>query len=540
MSLLSVRGLTVGLPAGGDRRHAVQEIELEVNAGEILCVVGESGSGKSVTANAVMGLLPRSLPVLGGSIRFEGQELTSLGPEAMRRLRGDRMAMIFQEPMTALNPLMRVGDQIAEALRVHGAGDQARRRVPELLAAVSLPDPASIARSHPFRLSGGQRQRVMIAMALALEPALLIADEPTTALDVTTQMQILRLIREIQRRRGTGVMFITHDFGVVAEIADRVAVMQQGRIVEQGAAEEILNSPRHPYTRTLIAAVPHGVAPRPSMVAPRPEDQVLSVTGVQKTYRRGGWFGRHSLVPAVQQADFTLCRGETLGLVGESGSGKSTLARCVVKLVEPEAGEIRFDGTDLRPLSRAAWKPYRRRIQMVFQDPYASLNPRRTVGEAIAEGPITHGVPRLEALSRAHSLLRLVQLDPAAMDRYPHEFSGGQRQRVGIARALALEPELLIADEPVSALDVSVQAQVLALLADIRERLGLTMLFITHDLRVAAQVCDRIAVMQRGVIVEQGPTAKVFSAPQHPYTRQLLDSIPGRAWIPPALSPAVA
>jgi peptide/nickel transport system ATP-binding protein len=538
MSLLTVRDLAVGLPAGGDRRHAVERIELEVNAGEILCVVGESGSGKSVTANAVMGLLPRSLPILSGSIRLEGQELTQLGPEAMRRLRGGRMAMIFQEPMTALNPLMRVGDQIAEALRVHGAGDQVRRRVPELLEAVNLPDPAAIARSHPFRLSGGQRQRVMIAMALALEPALLIADEPTTALDVTTQMQILRLIREIQRRRGMGVMFITHDFGVVAEVADRVAVMQQGRTVEQGRAEEILNAPTHPYTRALIAAVPHGAsAPRPALVGPKPDEEVLRVSGVQKTYRRGGWFGRHAIVPAVQKADFVLCRGETLGLVGESGSGKSTLARCVVKLVEPETGEIRFDGVNLRPLSRGAWKPYRRRIQMVFQDPYASLNPRRTVGEAIAEGPITHGVPRLEALHRARGLLRLVQLDPSAMGRYPHEFSGGQRQRIGIARALALEPELLIADEPVSALDVSVQAQVLALLADIRERLRLTMLFITHDLRVAAQVCDRIAVMQRGVIVEQGVTAKVFAEPQHPYTQQLLESIPGRAWTPPTLSP---
>ncbi|WP_149537591.1 ABC transporter ATP-binding protein [Siccirubricoccus phaeus] len=532
MTLLTVENLTVALPQGGDRPHAVEGISLSISAGEILCVVGESGSGKSITANAVMGLLPRGLPVTSGAIGFEGKDVLALSPEAMRRLRGSRMAMIFQEPMTALNPLMRVGDQIAEALRVHGAGADAAKRVPELLAAVNLPDPKAIARSHPFRLSGGQRQRVMIAMALALEPTLLIADEPTTALDVTTQMQILRLIREIQSRRGTGVMFITHDFGVVAEIADRVAVMQRGRIVEQGPAAEVLNHPQHPYTRALIAAVPHGAPDSRPQVTTAP---VLDVKGVEKTYRRGGMFGARAVVRAVHDADFILRRGETLGLVGESGSGKSTLARCVVKLVEPETGTIAYHGTDLRPLSRNAWKPFRQRIQMIFQDPYASLNPRRKVGEAIAEGPITHGVARGKALAKARELLALVQLDPGAMERYPHEFSGGQRQRIGIARALAMEPELLIADEPVSALDVSVQAQVLALLADIRERLGLTMLFITHDLRVAAQVCDRVAVMQRGAIVEQGPTAEVFSAPQHPYTRQLLDSIPGRGWTPPAV-----
>jgi ABC-type glutathione transport system ATPase component len=530
MSLLRVEGLTVALPPGGDRPHAVEDISLNVDRGEILCVVGESGSGKSITANAVMGLLPKSLPRRAGRIFLGDTELTAQSPEALRKLRGSRMAMIFQEPMTALNPLMRVGDQIAEALAVHGAGARARERVPELLAAVNLPDPASLARAHPFRLSGGQRQRVMIAMALALEPELLIADEPTTALDVTTQMQILRLIREIQSRKGMGVMFITHDFGVVAEIADRVAVMQRGRIVEQGAAAEVLNTPQHAYTRALIAAVPHGAAKAREA---QTGGVVLEAKGIAKTYHRGGWFGAKSVVRAVHDADFLIRKGETLGLVGESGSGKSTLARCVVNLVLPEQGQMLFHGEDLRPLSRAARKPYRKRIQMVFQDPYASLNPRRRVGEIIAEGPITHGEDRARALDRARDLLRLVQLDAGAMDRFPHEFSGGQRQRIGIARALAMEPELLIADEPVSALDVSVQAQVLELLAEIRARLGLTMLFITHDLRVAAQVCDRIAVMQRGAIVEQGPTDQVFGAPEHAYTRQLLDSIPGRCWTPP-------
>jgi peptide/nickel transport system ATP-binding protein len=403
----------------------------------------------------------------------------------------------------------------------------------DLLALLNLPDPARIARSHPFRLSGGQRQRVMIAMALALEPAILIADEPTTALDVTTQMQILELVKEIQARRGTGVLFITHDFGVVAEIAHRVAVMQHGRIVEQGPAEQVLNRPEHPYTRALIAAVPHRMV-RPSVSDAPP---VLELFEVRKTYYRGGGFlGRGTPVVAVDSASLQVRRGQTVGLVGESGSGKSTLARCVVKLVQPESGRVRFHGEDLRPLSRGAWKPYRKRIQMIFQDPFASLNPRRRVGEIIADGPVAHGVPRDVALAGAADLLRLVQLDPGAAMRYPHEFSGGQRQRIGIARALAMEPELLIADEPVSALDVSVQAQILELLEDLKQRLGLTMLFITHDLRVAAQICDRIAVMQRGVIVEQGATAEVFETPRHAYTKTLLASIPGRGWVPGRLA----
>jgi peptide/nickel transport system ATP-binding protein len=365
---------------------------------------------------------------------------------------------------------------------------------------------------------------------LALEPALLIADEPTTALDVTTQMQILRLIKEIQTRRGTGVLFITHDFGVVAEIADRVAVMQEGRIVEAGLASQVLNKPEHPYTRALIAAVPHrSVKHEPATGRP-----VLEAVGVRKTYRRsGGLFSGGASVHAVADADFVLRKGETLGLVGESGSGKSTLARCVVRLVVPDEGSIRFHDTDLAKLNRREWKPFRKRIQMVFQDPFASLNPRRRVGEIIAEGPIAHGTARSEALRRARELLALVQLDPGAIERYPHEFSGGQRQRIGIARALAMDPELLIADEPVSALDVSVQAQVLDLLEELRQRLGLTMLFITHDLRVAAQICSRVAVMQHGKIVEQGETGKVFADPQHPYTQRLLDSIPGRGWTPP-------
>jgi ABC-type glutathione transport system ATPase component len=527
MTLLTVTGLNVTLPKGADRTHAVVDTSFTLDAGEIMCIVGESGSGKSVTAGAITGLLPRGLKA-SGRIDFEGQDLLALDQQALRAIRGRRIGMIFQEPMTALNPLMRVGDQIDEVMQVHGV--PARDRVMELLAAVNLPDPARLRRSYPHMLSGGQRQRVMIAMALALEPGLLIADEPTTALDVTTQMQILRLIRDIQQRRGMGVLFITHDFGVVAEIADRVAVMQHGVVVEFGPAAEVLGAPAHPYTRALIAAVPHRAATARAVNA---REEVLALHGVRKTYWRGGMFSGRTAVPAVADADLIIRAGETLGLVGESGSGKSTLARCIVRLVQPESGRIDFRGDDLRPLSRQAWKPYRKRIQMVFQDPFASLNPRRRVLDIIAEGPLTHGTPRPEAHARAMELLALVQLDPRAAQRFPHEFSGGQRQRIGIARALAMDPELLIADEPVSALDVSVQAQILALLEDLRARLGLTMLFITHDLRVAAQVCDRVAVMQRGVIVEQGPTAEVFSRPQHAYTQALLDSIPGRGWTPP-------
>ena len=528
MTLLSIEDLTVSLPRGADRPNAVQGVSFTLDPGEVLCIVGESGSGKSVSAAALTGLLPPGLAVTAGRIGFEGRDLRRASASDMRALRGARIGTVFQEPMTALNPLMRVGDQVAEVMQVHGK--PVGRRVAELLEAVGLPDPARIARSYPHALSGGQRQRVMIATALALEPAILIADEPTTALDVTTQKQILALIRDIQQRRGTGVLFITHDFGVVAEIADRVAVMQRGEIVEQGTASAVLSTPQHPYTRALIAAVPH----RPPEARQAPDGPaVLALQDVGKTYRTRGFFSPGRVVPAVQAATLEIRRGETLGLVGESGSGKSTLARCIVRLVVADEGTIQFGGTDLRPLTRAAWKPYRKRIQMVFQDPYASLNPRRRVGDILAEGPVAHGVPRATARARATELLAMVQLDPGAADRFPHEFSGGQRQRIGIARALAMDPEVLIADEPVSALDVSVQAQVLALLEDLRVRLGLTMLFITHDLRVAAQICDRVAVMRRGVIVEQGRTGEVFANPAHEYTRALLDSVPGRGWVPP-------
>jgi peptide/nickel transport system ATP-binding protein len=539
-ALLAIEDLSVSLPPGGDRPFAVEKAALELRRDEILCVVGESGSGKSVMARAVMRLLPQPrLRVTQGAIRLEGEDLLAASEARMRNLRGNRISMIFQEPMTALNPLMTIGRQIEESVAVHLDIPRAerRRRILDMLAAVHLPGPEALLHAYPHQLSGGQRQRAMIAMALILEPALLIADEPTTALDVTTQAQILSLIRELQARHHAGVMFITHDFGVVAEIADRVTVMQRGRIVEQGKAAEVLNRPQHAYTRELIAAVPSLVPPdRPAGRSDAPSR--LEVKGIGKVFRTGGGLlGRPGrVVHALRDVDLVLRAGETLGVVGESGSGKSTIARCIVRLIEPDAGEILLDRTNLRGLSARAMRPFRKRVQMIFQDPFASLNPRLTVGRLVAQGPIVHGVPERTALERARRLLGLVGLSERAADRYPNEFSGGQRQRIGIARALALEPEVLIADEPVSALDVSVQAQILRLLAEIGARFHLTMLFITHDLRVAAQVSDRLAVMQHGRIVEAGPVARIFAAPEHPYTRQLIASIPGRHWAPPPSS----
>ena len=536
--LLDIKGLHVALPTGSDRPYAVEDVSFAVGEGEIVCVVGESGSGKSLTARAVMGLLPEpKVRASAGVIDFEGRDLLALKPPERRALRGERLSMIFQEPMTALNPLMTIGRQIEEVLIVHKPAmkaEQRRAQVLALLEEVHLPDPPRMAASFPHQLSGGQRQRAMIAMALILDPKLLVADEPTTALDVTTQAQILKLIAELQARHGAGVMFITHDFGVVAEIAHRIVVMQHGKVVEAGTADSILNRPAARYTKALIAAIP-SLTPPPHRTDPKART-VLTVDKLTKTYRSGGGlFGKAREVHAAKDVSFQLKRGETLGVVGESGSGKTTVARCLVRLLQPDSGRIDLDGIDLAPLSKRALRPHRKRVQMVFQDPFASLNPRRTIGDILAEGPIVHGADPAKARAKARDLLGLVGLDPKAAERFPHEFSGGQRQRVGLARALALEPEVLVADEPVSALDVSVQAQVLKLIADIRDRLGLSIVFITHDLRVAAQVCDRIAVMRRGEVVEQGTVEAVFADPQHAYTKELFASIPGRGWTAPAL-----
>ncbi|UBM12397.1 ABC transporter ATP-binding protein [Cupriavidus metallidurans] len=530
--LLSIRDLSIALPAGGDRAHAVKDISYDLHAGEILCIVGESGSGKSMSANAIMGLLPSYLKPERGEILFQGRDLLKLDETTLLGMRGKDMAMVFQEPLSALNPVMTVGDQIAEVMRVHRAypGEACQRRVLELLEFVGLPDPATLVHSYPFRLSGGQRQRVVIAMALALEPTLLIADEPTTALDVTTQAQILALIRRIQAEKGMGVMFVTHDFGVVAEIADRVAVMEKGVLVEIGTAQQVLNHPQHPYTRRLISAVPHGRARDGGHADDR---TVLDVRNLRKTYvSGGGLFSKKRVTYAVDDVSFSVKRGETLGIVGESGSGKSTIGKCLLRLTGVDGGQMLFDGQDIARLSERQFRPMRRDVQMIFQDPFASLNPRHTVGRIITDGPVATGVPLGDAQARARELLQLVGLEASAFDRYPNQFSGGQRQRIGIARALALEPKLLVADESVSALDVSVQAQVLQLLADLQKRLDIALIFITHDLRVAAQICHQVIVMHRGRVVEAGPPSQIFDDPQHDYTRRLIDAIPGKTWDP--------
>jgi len=531
--VLSIRNLSVTLPAGSDRTYAVQDVSLDIEQGQTVCVVGESGSGKSVMANAVMRLLPRHvLRVDSGSILLHGMDLLKQDNATMRQLRGSRIAMIFQEPMTALNPVMTVGAQIDESLLVHGRSEPAERerRVLELMAEMNLPDPAALRDRYPFQLSGGQRQRILIAMAMAMEPQLLIADEPTTALDVTTQAQILALIKRLQQRHGLGVLFITHDFGVVADIADRVVVMQQGSVVESGRAEQVLHKPQHAYTRRLIEAVPRlrsGLLPA---VIERPV--LLEIENVSKSYRArsAGIFGSRGRTLALDGVSLTVRQGETVGLIGESGSGKTTLGHCVMRLHDIDSGHLRFDGVPFEGLKGSRLKGLRPQIQMVFQDPFASLNPRHRVDRIITENVVLSGVSPKEAQRRMVEVLELVGLDPSAAQRYPHEFSGGQRQRIGIARALVMQPRLIVADEAVSALDVSVQQQVLTLLREIRNRLGLSMLFITHDLRVASQICDRIAVMNKGRIVETGTVEAVANDPQHPYTRSLFEAMPGQAW----------
>ncbi len=545
--LLSIEHLTIALPPGADRTHALREVSLQVRRGEVMCVVGESGSGKSMLAHAITGLLSAGVHRAGGRILFEGNDLGSRSAEQMRALRGSDISMIFQEPLSALNPLMSIGRQIEETLQVHHvlSGRRARAaraaRVIELLGLVGLPEPLVLRHAYPSTLSGGQRQRVLIAIALALEPALLIADEPTTALDVTTQAKILDLIAQVQRARQMGVLFITHDFGVVAEIADRVAVLEHGVLVECGEARQVLNAPCHPYTQQLLDAVPHGRFA--SRAASRDDTPLLKVEHLHKHYpaRRPAEFSpwrRRAVVPALDDVSFSLHRGETLGIVGESGSGKSTLARALLRLGHLNAGRIVFEQVDITALTERQLRPLRHHIQMVFQDPFASLNGRQKVGAIVASGPIAQGLPRADAHRRALELLALVGLSAAAADRYPHQFSGGQRQRISLARALALEPKILVADEAVSGLDVSVQAQVIELLHEVQQRMGLSLIFITHDLRIAAQICDRIAVMRAGRIVEIGEVAQVFEAPRHPYTRQLIEASPGRR-APVLSSPAI-
>lgn len=531
--ILDVSDLSVALNLPSETRYVVRDVSLQVHRRKITCLIGESGSGKSVTSSAVMRLLPSGLRIAGGTIRLDGRDMTRATPEDLATLRGRVVSMVFQEPLTALNPVMRVGDQIGELLTIHRPemGAKAREdRILALLGDVHLPDPPQVMRAFPHQLSGGQRQRVVIAMALALEPALIIADEPTTALDVTTQAQILLLFRELMTRHDSGVLLITHDFGVVAEVADFVHVMQNGRVVEHGPVEAVLKRPEHPYTKSLIAAVP-GFRFRADLL-PAPVPMVRG-EGLELTYVTRSFTGRKREVKALDRVDFHIDPGETLGVVGESGSGKSTLAKVLMMFETPSRGRLTVFGQDVARLRGKALRAYRADVQMVFQDPFKSLNPRRRVGRSLLEGPMENGIAYPEAMARVLHLLDRVGLPAGALDRYPHEFSGGQRQRICIARALAMQPRIVVADEAVSALDVSVQAQVLELLESLKRELGFSMLFITHDLRVASNICDRLIVMHRGQVVETGQTRTVFTAPRHDYTVKLIEAIPGGVAVAP-------
>lgn len=526
--VLSVQDVTIALPPGADRPNAVENVSFEIRRGQTVCIVGESGSGKSVLANAIMGLLPVGVTPVCGSMKLLGRELIDATQRELRTLRGSSMAMVFQEPMTALNPVMTCGEQIDEMLSHHSdlGPDERRSAVLKIMERVRLPEPERIYRAYPHQLSGGQRQRIVIAIALILRPELVICDEPTTALDVTTQAEILDLVSELQRENGTAVMFITHDLGVVADIGDEVVVLRLGEMVERGTSEKVLGQPQHPYTQMLVDAIPRiSTQGRPHIPA---RSALLEVKGVKKTYVSRNWYGARREVHALEAASFSIQPGETLGVVGESGSGKSTVARCIARMIEPTSGNICLNGRDVTHLDGRDLSDFRRSVQMIYQDPYRSLNPRRTVGESIIEGAVNFGASRPQAWERAERLMHLVRLKPESLRRYPSEFSGGQRQRISIARALACEPKLLIADEAVSALDVSVQAQVLTLLGEIQRATKVAILFITHDLRVAGQICDRVIVMHRGRIVEEGPAREVLLDPKHAYTRQLIEAAPGR------------
>ena len=544
--VLAIRNLTTSFRVEGQWKAVVRDVGFEIGPRETVAVVGESGSGKSVTALSIMRLIPSANGRIAGRIALEGRELLTLSEEAMRDVRGGEIGMIFQEPMTSLNPVLTVGFQVSEALRRHRGlrPAEADREALRLFDLVRIPDARHRFNDYPHTFSGGMRQRVMIAMALACRPRLLIADEPTTALDVTIQAQILELIRALQGEIGMSVMFITHDMGVVAEIADRVVVMLEGEKVEDGDAAPLFAAPRHPYTQRLLAAVPKlgslagSALPRrfPSAqreaVAEEPDrrgEPILQVKDLTTRFPvRGGLLGRTTgNVHAVEGVSFSLRAGETLSLVGESGCGKSTTGRSILRLIEPEAGNIRFEGRDVMEADKAELRVIRKRLQMIFQDPYGSLNPRQTVGAAIREPMIVHGLcGREEADERVETLLRQVGLEPDHALRFPHEFSGGQRQRLCIARSLGLEPRLIVADESVSALDVSVKAQVINLMLDLQAELGLAYLFISHDIAIVERVSHRIAVMLLGEVVEIGPRAAVLDDPRHPYTQKLIRAVP--------------
>ncbi len=552
--ILTVSNLTTSFRVEGQWKSVVRNISFDIKPKETLAVVGESGSGKSVTALSIMRLTPPQSSKIEGSIKLNGKELLTLPDADMRHIRGNEIAMIFQEPMTSLNPVLTIGFQIAEALILHRglSRSEAEAETIRLLEKVRIPAAKSRFHEYPHRFSGGMRQRVMIAMALACKPKLLIADEPTTALDVTIQAQTLELIKTLQEEEGMSVLFITHDMGVVAEIADRTVVMYNGDEVETGATEDIFRSPKKPYTKALISAVPRlgsmigkerpmrfpvvdrntGESDVPVEVpdtVKAAERPVLEVAGLTTRFEiRGGLLSAvKGRVHAVENVSFSLMAGETLALVGESGCGKSTTGRSVMRLIEPLAGSVLLDGVDVLKLSQHDLREQRKRMQMIFQDPFASLNPRMNVGTAVAEPLLINNLAsRSEARDKVADLLKRVGLQPEMANRFPHEFSGGQRQRICIARALAVEPRLIVADEAVSALDVSVKAQVVNLMLDLQARMGLGYLFISHDMAVVERVSHRVAVMYLGEIVEIGPRESIFQNPQHPYTKRLLAAVP--------------
>ncbi len=534
-AVLDVAGLTVVVRGEDGEREVVSDLSFSLARGETLCIAGESGSGKSMTSLAIMRLLPEpAARIASGSIRLGDLDLATLGEGRMRQVRGNRVAMIFQEPMTSLNPVLTIGRQIVESIEVHTGKSraEARRHAVEALKAVRISEAESRMKQFPHELSGGMRQRVMIAMALALEPAVLIADEPTTALDVTVQGEVLELLRDLQRVHGTSIILITHDMGVVAEMADRVIVMRNGRMVEEGATGDIFAKPQATYTQELLSAVPRigeGPGRRPSRRDDgTANDHVAEINDLSVRFDlRGGLLGRvNRRVHAVEGVSFSIAPHETLALVGESGCGKSTTAKALAGLV-PYEGAIRIGGRNLSGLGGDERKAVRRDIQMVFQDPFASLDPRMRVGELVAEPLLIHGIgSKQERRDRVAALFERVGLSADQMELYPHEFSGGQRQRICIARALALRPKLIIADESVSALDVSVQARVLDLLKELQSEFGVAYLFISHDMAVVENISDRVAVMYLGQIVEMGTRDQVFSNPRHPYTKRLIEAVP--------------
>jgi peptide/nickel transport system ATP-binding protein len=538
--ILSVRNLNVDARTPDGRKPVLKDISFDLASGETLCLAGESGSGKSVTSLSIMGLLPKaSLQVASGSIALGERDLLKLSDRAMRSVRGGDIAMVFQEPMTSLNPVMSIGAQLTEAVREHQGSENAEAIALQMLDAVQITDPAKRMKQYPHELSGGMRQRVMIAMALSCRPKVLIADEPTTALDVTVQAQILKLMRELKSEFGTSIILITHDMGVVAEMADRVIIMQNGGIVEEGPAVGIFRAPRQTYTQQLLSAVPRlgafaGTDAPPRITSRRVETlhpdrtPVLNVRGLNVTYGGAASFLFKGKAPAAAVSDvsFDILPGETLGLVGESGSGKSTTGKAVLGLI-PFTGDVIIDGRNIAGLSHREMQPIRRTAQMIFQDPYASLDPRMAVGSAIAEPLVIHGIAnKAERQDRVAELLRRVGLTADAATRYPHEFSGGQRQRICIARALALEPKLIVADESVAALDVSVRARVLDLMLELQESMGLSYLFISHDMAVVERMSHKVAVMRSGRIVETGTRRQIFEHPAEDYTRALMAAVP--------------